>query len=731
MVATMSALRDSRVFAEPNRFWPERGNSDKAWLMFGAYSHECFGIWLAMEQFTEIFGLLLSQPDLRKSKQEAGWSTYIGPFPRRLDMLFTTDLAPREQELITIQARVRPDVKLDDLQRQLEALGNPASHTSGLGKALRDTSLVHFASLSAFDARDPDDDKAEPDPRLVFEINADGDGERALAAIADKAGAELQPIFAKTLGGDQPLLDVLRRQRVMLTYSPWQDIGLNFNGLPDCSVCDVAMQEKVADAARAAVIDHVKTNGAPGNRPITVLRAVREALRKDHADDLIRPSRRRLGITEWTGTNDKNRGLSALLASRPALYAKIFLGLLLLGQGALIYQFIVGDAYSHLIAGACFFGILFMLAGLSANDRVQQWWIGYWAWARYAFAHAVVGLMVVATVAVVVALAWFNIFAIDFLLTWIAPSWPRLLIQALAVVAGLALLRADYVGVVWLLDRGRKSFSVLRSITLIAIVLVVAVGAWYAATHWGQTRLNAAGLWSQLDPTALGPKLWHLLVLDNAFLRDLVETLSWIFYAAAGAIISTALGGGLIVGTFLAILRWHEIKDTVDERPAKISKIKEIAARENAPGYAMNHITAVTPMKTGWFRKLTLRWSRWPPSASWCSTGSGRASCSTWARSIMPVVPPARQRATGVLLQLRRQLGELPRGLHHQGARRPDRGLEQRSRLPADALPDLRRRRRTALASSAGSACSNGQPFWFSRFPASHDRPDPQQCGDP
>ena len=146
---------------------------------------------------------------------------------------------------------------------------------------------MHFASLSAFDAKDPDDDKAETDPRLVFEINADGDGERALAAIADKAGAELQPIFAQTLGGDQPLLDVLRRQRVMLTYSPWQDIGLNFNGLPDCSVCDVAMQEKVADAARAAVIDHVKNHGAPGNRPIAVLRAVREKLRKDHADDLI------------------------------------------------------------------------------------------------------------------------------------------------------------------------------------------------------------------------------------------------------------------------------------------------------------------------------------------------------------------------------------------------------------------------------------------------------------
>ncbi|MBN9089956.1 MAG: cytochrome P450 [Reyranella sp.] len=604
MVATMSALRDRRIFAEPGRFWPDRGNADKTWLMFGADSHVCFGIWVAIEQFTEIFGLLLSQPDIRTSDKEVGWSTYIGPFPRRLDMLFTTDLAPRKQELITIQARLRSDVELSDLQRQLEALGNPASHDSGLGKALRDTELVHFASLSAFDAKDPDDDEAKPDPRLVFEINADGDGERALAAIADKAGTELQPIFAQTLGGDRPLLDVLRRQRVILTYSPWQAIGLNFNGLPDCSVCDVAMQEKVADEARSAVVDHVKTHGAPGNRPIAVLRAVRQTLRKKgYADDLIRPSRRRLGITEWSNT-DKNVGLSALLASRPALYVKLFLALLLLGQGALIYHFIVEDSHAHWIAGASFFAILAMLTGLSVNDRYRQWLIWYWARVRYLFAHAVVGLTVVATVAAVAALTVVNITVVGFGLSVIGlPSLPS---DTLAVMIGLALLRVEYVWGVWLLDRGRKSFSVLRDITLVAIVLVLAVGGWLAATHWTEAQSNAASLWSQLDLTALGSNLLHLIRLDNAFLRDVVETLSWIFYAAAGAIVSTALGAALIIGTFLAILRWHEIKDTVDERPAKIGKIREIAARENAPGYAMNHITAVTPMKTGWFRKLTL-----------------------------------------------------------------------------------------------------------------------------
>ncbi|HYD08171.1 MAG TPA: cytochrome P450, partial [Reyranella sp.] len=606
MVATMSALRDRRAFDKPGRFWPEREDNKKANLMFGAGSHECFGIWVAIEQFTEIFGLLLSRPDIRTSEQEVGWSTYIGPFPRRLDMLFTTDLAPRKQEMITIQARVRPEVKLEDLQQQLAALGNPAAHDSGLGKALRDTNLVHFASLSAFDAKDPDDDEAEPDPRLVFEINADGDGERALEVIVDKAHDELQPIFAQTLGGEQPLLDVLRRQRLTFSYSPWQTVGLNFNGLPDCPVSDVEMQERIATAARSAVLEQVSAHGAPGTRPMAVLREVRRTLRgAGFGDDLIRPSRRRLRITEWTGTGN-SVGLTALLASTPALYAKIFLGMLLLGQGALIYHFIVDDSYAHWIAGAAFFYILLMLVGLSLKDSLQKRLIRYWARTRFAFAHVVVGLMAVGAVAAVAALAWGNIRAIDFLMTAIAPSWPRLLIQAIAAVGGLALLRVEYVWGVWLLDRGREAFGVVRGITLAALALAALVGAGIAATHWEQTRANITSLFSRLDLMALGPDFVRLLALENAFLQHLVETLSWLLYAAAGAILSTALGGALVIGLFLLILRWHESRDTVDERPAKISKIKEIARSENAPDYAMNHITAVTPLKTGWFRKLTL-----------------------------------------------------------------------------------------------------------------------------
>ena len=200
MVATMSALRDRRMFAEPAAFWPERGNADKSWLMFGTASHVCFGIHVAMEQFTEIFALLLSRPDIRSSTQEAGWLSYIGPFPRRLDMLFTTDVAPRTQEMITIQARVRPDVDLGDLQRQLEALGNPASHDSGLGKALRDTNLVHFASLAAFDVKDPDD-YGRPAPGVRDQCRR---RRRTGARGHCRKGGTSCSRFDQTLGGDWP-----------------------------------------------------------------------------------------------------------------------------------------------------------------------------------------------------------------------------------------------------------------------------------------------------------------------------------------------------------------------------------------------------------------------------------------------------------------------------------------------------------------------------------------------
>ncbi|MDI1284142.1 MAG: cytochrome P450, partial [Reyranella sp.] len=86
VVGTMSALRDSRKFKCAGAFEPGR-ELDPA-LMFGEGAHVCLGAYLAMEQITEICQVLFSQAGIRLADGPEGWLAYVGPFPRRLDMVF-------------------------------------------------------------------------------------------------------------------------------------------------------------------------------------------------------------------------------------------------------------------------------------------------------------------------------------------------------------------------------------------------------------------------------------------------------------------------------------------------------------------------------------------------------------------------------------------------------------------------------------------------------------------
>ena len=200
------------------------------------------------------------------------------------------------------------------------------------------------------------------------------------------------------------------------------------------------------------------------------------------SDDLIRPSRRRLSINEWTGTG-KTVGIKALLASRPALYVKIFLAMLLLGQGALIYQFIVERAwYAHWIAGAAFAAIFLMLVALSMSAARWKTLMRIGAWVRLACAYAVVALVVAVGIAAVAALAAADIAVLYLPLAWLAPNWP-IAMMTLAVLGGLVLLRLEYVAGVSLLDHGRKSFSLIRQITVIGLAIAIAAAAGWSVMH--------------------------------------------------------------------------------------------------------------------------------------------------------------------------------------------------------------------------------------------------------
>ncbi len=74
---------------------------------------------------------------------------------------------------------------------------------------------------------------------------------------------------------------------------------------------------------------------------------------------------------------------------------------------------------------------------------------------------------------------------------------------------------------------------------------------------------------------------------------------------------ATGVGLALAAGVFLAELRHKEATDIADDSEPNVSHVEEIARLENHPGYAQNHIIAVTPMKPGWFRKVTLALALW------------------------------------------------------------------------------------------------------------------------
>jgi Dyp-type peroxidase family len=84
--------------------------------------------------------------------------------------------------------------------------------------------------------------------------------------------------------------------------------------------------------------------------------------------------------------------------------------------------------------------------------------------------------------------------------------------------------------------------------------------------------------------------------------------------------IALALSGGLaatlgllilVAAAFFALLRYHETRDVPDDGNPNISAMREIAAVEDPPGFAQNHFMAVTDLKSGWFRKLTLAAALW------------------------------------------------------------------------------------------------------------------------
>jgi cytochrome P450 len=114
LVSTMSAMRDKRAIPQPKRFWPDRvdarGNPVEPDLLFGEGTHHCLGKYLAIEQITEVFTALLSQPGVTRARGKAGRLQSIGPYPRNLVMTFDTPASTQSMFIVLAPRPVRPNM---------------------------------------------------------------------------------------------------------------------------------------------------------------------------------------------------------------------------------------------------------------------------------------------------------------------------------------------------------------------------------------------------------------------------------------------------------------------------------------------------------------------------------------------------------------------------------------------------------------------------------------------
>ncbi len=456
MVATMSALREKSNGAKPD--------TD---LMFGDGIHACLGKYIAMAQITEVFTILLSQINLRFSEDTWGSRIrWVGPFPRRLDMTFDPAVSPSTQAMITICAPLvvgegeDPAKKAQDIQRKIAELKNPAN--AQMRETFDKTGIVHFASLSLVEAGDA----KSPAPHLLFELNVDGSGETAFQLIANAdievADGKLHSIFRNTLKSNAGLADILSSYVLELKTRPWGPIGLNFNGTPEFSVPDIAMQELLSKFAKQTLNFYMSFHSGFGNRAMEALKFIRIFLRNPSAyqavlkdprydsaelremidvapklvDYLIVPSRRQLKISAWKDCSRKEA----------------------------IFKF------------------------------VQTW--NFWCFA--------------------------------------------LPVIMVAFLFGLAIFFATATSAIILLGlAGRITLAVIGGPAMVLILLA------------------------------------------------------------------------LVVTVFVALLRHHEIRDIPDDQNPNLEHVREISGIENAPGFAQNHFMAVTELKGGWFRKVTLALSLW------------------------------------------------------------------------------------------------------------------------
>lgn len=270
MVATMSAMRDPRRWANPGSFDPERGQEPG--LIFGDGVHECVGKYLAMRIIREALLPLFALPGLRVAPGPEGRMQRVGYFTRRLDMVYDGPASSQCQIIIAIP--VADTGKVEDIRKALRDMGNPASPKAAA--ALDDTGIVHFSSCSLINAGTSE----APAFRLLIELNVDGQRDAAIHRYAIAMGRWIRPIVTLALGeAPRSLEAALRRHALDLHFWPWGSTGLHFSGTGEFSVADIDRQQALHEYVRDRIAANLASdvNGL-GGRALQVLAEVRRAI---------------------------------------------------------------------------------------------------------------------------------------------------------------------------------------------------------------------------------------------------------------------------------------------------------------------------------------------------------------------------------------------------------------------------------------------------------------------
>lgn len=104
--------------------------------------------------------------------------------------------------------------------------------------------------------------------------------------------------------------------------------------------------------------------------------------------------------------------------------------------------------------------------------------------------------------------------------------------------------------------------------------------------------------------------IWFDFTLSFAPAHLLTTIRQGLISLVAGCIGAATLVG-ILLGAFVARLHWADITDRPEDIDPNLAKVREIAKRENDPNCEQNHFLSVSPLKPGWFRKLTLGVALW------------------------------------------------------------------------------------------------------------------------